>query len=99
MNRKNSIRSMEHLITEKANKSTSGKTGVELNMEANSDIYKMFSYLDVCSKEKFVGSFAKAVDSFKNYYAGGEVQIFTGTDREQTQLDELVKRFHSFLEV
>ena len=50
------------------------------------------------SKEKFVGSFAKAVDSFKNYYAGGEVQIFTGTDKEQSQLDELVKRFQGFLE-
>lgn len=80
------------------NKSASGKTSVELNKEANSDIFKMFSNLDVSSKEKFVGSFAKAVDSFKNYYAGGEVQIFTGTDKEQSQLDELVKRFHSFLE-
>lgn len=80
------------------NKSASGKTSVELNREANSDIYKMFSNLDVSSKEKFVGSFAKAVDSFKNYYAGGEVQIFTGTDKEQSQLDELVKRFQGFLE-
>lgn len=80
------------------NKSASGMTNVELNREANSDIYKMFSNLDVSSKEKFVISFAKAVDSFKKYYAGGEVQIFTGTDKEQSQLDELVKRFHSFLE-
>lgn len=80
------------------NKSASGKTSVELNREANSDIYRMFSNLDVSSKEKFVGSFEKAVDSFKNYYAGGEVQVFTGTDREQSQLDELVRRFHSFLE-
>lgn len=80
------------------NKSASGKTSVELNREANTDIYKMFSNLDVSSKEKFVGSFAKAVDSFKNYYAGGEVQIFTGTDKEQSQLDELVKRFQGFLE-
>lgn len=79
------------------NKSTSGKTSVELNREANSDIYKMFSNLDVGSKERFVGSFEKAVDSFKKYYAGGEVQIFTGTDKEQSQLDELVKRLHSFL--
>lgn len=73
-------------------------TNVELNREANSDIYKMFSNLDVSSKEKFVSSFAKAVDSFKKYYAGGEVQIFMGTDKEQSQLDELVKRFQSFLE-
>lgn len=80
------------------NKSASGKTSVELNREANSDIYKMFSNLDVSSKEKFVSSFAKAVDSFKNYYAGGEVKIFTGTDKEQSQLDELVKRFQSLLE-
>lgn len=79
------------------NKSASGKTSVELNREANIDIYRMFSNLDVGSKEKFVNSFAKAVDSFKNYYAGGEVQIFTGTDREQSQLDELVKRFQNFL--
>jgi hypothetical protein len=75
-----------------------GKSSVELNQEANSDIYNMFSNLDVSSKEKFVGSFENAVDSFKNYYAGGEVQIFTGTDKEQSQLDELVKRFQSFLE-
>ncbi len=80
------------------NKSASGKTSVELNREANTDIYKMFSNLDVSSKEKFVSSFAKAVDSFKNYYAGGEVQIFMGTDKEQSQLDELVKRFQGFLE-
>lgn len=80
------------------NKSASGKTSVELNMEANGDIYRMFSNLDVSSKENFVNGFTKAVDSFKNYYAGGEVQIFTGTDKEQSQLDELVKRFHSFLE-
>lgn len=80
------------------NKSASGMTNVELNREANSDIYKMFSNLDVSSKEKFVSSFGKAVDSFKKYYAGGEVQIFTGADKEQSQLDELVKRFHSFLE-
>ncbi|MGN0345882.1 MAG: hypothetical protein ACI4E5_01730 [Suilimivivens sp.] len=80
------------------NKSASGKTSVELNREANGDIYRMFSNLDVSSREKFVGSFEKAVDSFKNYSAGGEVQIFTGTDREQSQLDELVKRFQSFLE-
>lgn len=80
------------------NKSTSGKTSVELNMEANGDIYRMFSNLDVSSKENFVNSFTKAVDSFRNYCAGDEVQIFTGTDKEQSQLDELVKRFHSFLE-
>lgn len=80
------------------NKSASGKTSVELNMEANSDIYRMFSNLDVSSRENFMNSFTKAVDSFKNYYAGGEVQIFTGMDKEQSQLDELVKRFHSFLE-
>ncbi|MBD5545335.1 MAG: hypothetical protein HDR01_14140 [Lachnospiraceae bacterium] len=80
------------------NKSASGKTSVELNREANGDIYKIFSNLDVSNKEKFVSSFTKAVDSFKNYYAGGEVQIFTGTGKEQSQLDELVKRFHSFLE-
>lgn len=80
------------------NKSASGKTSVELNMEANSDIYRMFSNLDVSSRENFMNSFTKAVDSFKNYYAGGEVQIFTAMDKEQSQLDELVKRFHSFLE-
>jgi hypothetical protein len=77
---------------------TTGKSSVELNQEANLDIYKMFSNLDVSSKEKFVGSFEKAVDNFKNYYAGGEVQIFTGADKEQSQLDELVKRFYSFLD-
>lgn len=80
------------------NKSVSGMTGVELNRVANGDIYKMFSNLNVDSKEKFVSSFMKAVDNFKNYYAGGEVQIFKGTDKEQAQLDELVKRFHKFLE-
>ena len=80
------------------NKSVSGKTSVELNRKANSDIYRMFSNLDVSSREKFVSSFEKAVDSFKNYSAGGEVQIFMGTDKEQSQLDELAKRFHSFLE-
>ena len=58
----------------------------------------MFSNLDVSSKENFVNSCTKAVDSFKNYYAGNEVQIFMRTDKEQSQLDELVKRFHNFLE-
>lgn len=82
----------------RVNKLSSGKTSVELNIEANSDIYKVFSNLDVSSQENFVNSFAKAVESFKNYYAGGEVQIFTGTDKEQSQLDELIKRFQSFLD-
>ena len=82
----------------RGNKLSSGKTSVELNIEANSDIYKVFSNLDVSSKEKFVNSFAKAVDSFKKYCAGSEMQIFKGTDKEQSQLDELIKRFHSFLE-
>lgn len=40
----------------------------------------------------------KAVDNFKNYCAGGEVHIFKEMDKEQAQLDELVKRFQSFLE-
>lgn len=52
----------------------------------------------VSSKEKFVSSFAKVVDSFKKYFAGDEVQIFMGTNKEQSQLDEIVKRFQSFLE-
>lgn len=69
------------------NKSASGKTSIGLNREANSDIYKMFSNLDVSSKENFVNSFTKAVESFKNHYAGGEVQIFTGTGKERSQLD------------
>ena len=82
----------------RVNKLSSGKSSVEMNIEANSDIYKVFSNLDVSSKENFVNSFAKAVEKFKSYYAGGEVQIFTVTDKEQSQLDELVRRFHSFLE-
>lgn len=82
----------------RVNKLSSGKTSVELNIEANSDIYKVFSNLDVSSQENFVNSFEKAVEKFKSYYAGGEVQIFTGTDKEQSQLDELIKKFHSFLE-
>lgn len=38
----------------------------------------------------------KAVDNFKNYCAGSEVHIFEEMDKEQAQLDELVKRFQSF---
>ena len=60
-----------------------------MNIEANSDIYKVFSNLDVSSEENFVDSFAKAIENFKSYYAGGKVQIFTGTDKEELQLDEL----------
>ena len=92
--RKDAAEMKESLV----NKSASGKTGVELNREANSDIYRMFSNLDVSSKEKSVSSFEKAAASFKNYSAGGEVQIFMGTDKGWMQLDELVKRFHNFLE-
>lgn len=75
-----------------------GKTSVELNIEANEDVYKMFSNLDVSSKDAFVGSFEKAFYSYKNYLAGGEVPIFTGTDVQQAQIAELTKRFQSFVE-
>lgn len=78
-------------------KSSSGKSGVELNIEANRDIYQMFSNLDTSSKEAFADSFEKAVAGFKNYLAGGDVPIFTGTGAQQTQLEELAKRFQSFL--
>lgn len=79
-------------------RSSTGKTSVELNIDANVDIYKMFSNLDVSGKDTFVSSFQKSLESFKNYLAGGEVPIFTGTDTQQAQIAELTKRFQSFLE-
>lgn len=79
-------------------RSSTGKTSLELNIDANTDIYKMFSNLDVSGKDAFAGSFQKAVQSFQNYLAGGEVPVFTGTDTQQAQIAELTKRFQSFLE-
>lgn len=85
-------------IKENLVQNNTGKTSVELNAEANRDVYQMFSKLDVSSKEAFQRSFQKAVESYKNYYAGGEVQIFTGTSEQQTQLENLMRRFQGFLE-
>lgn len=85
-------------IKESLVSNNTGKTSVELNTEANRDVYQMFSTLDVNSKDAFQSDFQKAVESYKNYYAGGEVQIFTGTSEQQAQLVDLMNRFQNFLE-
>ncbi len=35
---------------------------------------------------------------FRNYFTAELIEDYNGTGREQMQLDELVKRFQSFLE-
>lgn len=91
--RKDAAKIKESLVS-----NNTGKTSVELNAEANRDVYQMFSKLDVSSKDAFESSFQNSVESYKNYYAGGEVQIFTGTSEQQAQLEELMSRFQNFLE-
>lgn len=91
--RKDAAKIKESLVS-----NNTGKTSVELNEEANRDVFQMFSKLDVSSKDAFESSFQNSVESYKNYYAGGEVQIFTGTSEQQAQLEELMSRFQNFLE-
>lgn len=91
--RKDAAKIKESLVS-----NNTGKTSVELNAEANRDVFQMFSKLDVSSKDAFQSSFQTAVESYKNYYAGGEVQIFTGTSEQQEQLADLMNRFQNFLE-
>lgn len=76
---------------------TTGKSSVELNMGANADIYKMFATLDTSSKENFKASFQKALDDFREYFADAPIELYTGTSRENMQLEELMRRFESFL--
>lgn len=78
-------------------RSTTGKDSVEVNKESNSDIYKMFANLDVSSKENFRSSFEKALAGFRDYFVSDPIEDYNGTDREQRQLDELLKRFNNFI--
>ncbi len=77
---------------------TTGKDSVEVNRKSNSDIFKMFASLDVSSKDNFQASFESALAGFYNYFADDPIENYNGTSREQMQLEELTKRFHSFLE-
>lgn len=78
-------------------RNTTGKDSVEVNQESNSDIYRMFANLDVSSRENFQSSFTNALAGFRNYFVSDPIENYNGTGREQMQLDELVKRFNSFL--
>lgn len=77
---------------------TTGKDSVEVNKESNNDVYKMFANLDVSSKENFRSSFERALAGFRNYFIVDPIENYNGTNKEQMQLDELSKRFQSFLE-
>lgn len=66
--------------------------------KANSEIYDKFATLDTSSKENFQASFTKAMDALKNYFNDDPIELYTGTDREKRQLDELMKRFSNFFE-
>ncbi len=75
------------------------KDSVEANQEINTDIYKMFANLDTGSKEIFQSSFQNALTEFQTYFADSPIENYTGTEKEQIQLNELLKRFHSFLNI
>lgn len=77
--------------------SATEKDSVEVNKESNSDIYKMFANLDVSSEENFRSSFEKAMAGFRDYFVSDPIENYNGTDREQRQLDELLKRFNNFI--
>lgn len=57
----------------------------------------MFAGLDVSSKENFQNSFENALMGFKNYFVADLIETYTGTDRENMQTEELIKRFQNFL--
>ena len=83
---------------QQAVKSRAGeRDSVEVNQEINADIYNMFAGLDTSSKESFQSSVQSALTDFQAYFSERPIENYTGTEKEQKQLDELVKRFHSFL--
>lgn len=83
---------------QQAAKSRAGeRDSVEVNQEINADIYNMFARLDTSSKESFQSSFQSALTDFQAYFSERPIENYTGTEKEQMQLDELVKRFHGFL--
>lgn len=57
----------------------------------------MFARLDTSTKESFQSSFQSALTDFQAYFSERPIENYTGTEKEQLQLDELVKRFHSFM--
>lgn len=59
----------------------------------------MFANLDTGSKESSQSSFQSALTDFQTYFADSPIEDYTGTEKEQIQLDELVKRFHNFLSI
>ncbi len=76
---------------------TTGKSSVELNREFNSDIYEMFSKLDTSSKDKFQSSFQDALEKYHSYWRNRPIEIYTGTERENIQLEALIERFNKYL--
>lgn len=76
---------------------TGHKETLEVSKQANRDVYQMFSKLDASSKDAFKASFEQAIKSFRNYFASGEAQVFTGTDSEQVQVDKLRMQFNDFM--
>ena len=83
---------------QQAAKSRAGeRDSVEVNQEINADIYNMFARLDTSSKESFQSSFQSALTDFQAYFSERPIENYTGTEKEQNQMDELVKRFHGFL--
>ena len=73
LQRMDGLKAAMKIKEEYPNKSVSGKSSVELNREANSDIYRMFSNLDVSSREKFVSSFEKVAtqEDFDKFLSTG----------------------------
>lgn len=70
---------------------------VEISQETNTEIYQMFANLDVSSIDNFKLSFEKVLSDFRKYFGSDPTGIYSGTTRENIQVDELVNRMYKFL--
>lgn len=76
---------------------TTGKESVELNREANQDVYDMFANLDISSADNFRSSFQSAIKNYQVYWLENPIETYTGTNRENMQIEALVQRFNKHL--
>lgn len=76
---------------------TTGKESVELNREANQEVYDMFANLDISSADNFRSSFQSAIKNYQAYWLENPIETYTGTNRENMQIEVLVQRFNKYL--
>lgn len=62
--------------------------------QAEEKINKVNSMIEFAAKQVKI---EQAMAGFRDYFVSDPIENYNGTDREQRQLDELLKRFNNFI--